>query len=37
MAVQRDHLDWLYAETDDPWNFRASAYEAARFAATLSA
>jgi len=37
MAVPRAHLDRLYAATDDPWDFRASAYEAARFAATFSA
>ncbi|PRY93790.1 nodulation protein S (NodS) [Hasllibacter halocynthiae] len=37
MAVAPDHLDRLYAETDDPWNFRASPYEAARFAATTAA
>ena len=31
------HLWSLYAWTDDPWNFRASPYEAGRFAATADA
>lgn len=33
-AVGLDHLHALYAETDDPWGFRTSAYEQAKFAAT---
>lgn len=37
IAVSLAHLDGLYAATDDPWDFRASPYEAARFAATLDA
>ncbi|MEM7709165.1 MAG: class I SAM-dependent methyltransferase [Pseudomonadota bacterium] len=37
MAVSRAHLHGLYAGTDDPWGFRTSPYEAARFAATAAA
>lgn len=37
MAVPRTHLEQLYSGTDDPWNFRSSPYEAARFDATLAA
>ncbi|MFW8637563.1 SAM-dependent methyltransferase [Cribrihabitans pelagius] len=37
MAVGKKHLCALYAETDDPWNFRHSDYEQAKFAATLQA
>jgi SAM-dependent methyltransferase len=37
MAVDPEHLLALYVETDDPWNFRTSAYEAAKFDATLAA
>lgn len=36
-AVDRSHLDTLYAETDDPWNFRTSDYEADKFVATVAA
>lgn len=36
-AVGLDHLDALYAEGDDPWGFRTSAYEQAKFAATRAA
>jgi SAM-dependent methyltransferase len=36
-AVDRDALRTLYAQTDDPWNFRRSAYEKAKFAATAAA
>lgn len=36
-AVGLDHLHALYAETDDPWGFRTSAYEQAKFAATRAA
>jgi SAM-dependent methyltransferase len=37
MAVSRAHLDQLYAGGDDPWAFRTSPYEAARFRATRAA
>jgi SAM-dependent methyltransferase len=37
MAVSRAHLDLLYADSDDPWDFRTSPYERARFAATVAA
>ncbi|MEQ3626425.1 MAG: SAM-dependent methyltransferase [Celeribacter sp.] len=37
MSVSPDHLTRLYADTDDPWNFRTSAYEQAKFAATRAA
>lgn len=33
-AVGRDHLEGLYANGDDPWGFRTSAYEQAKFAQT---
>jgi SAM-dependent methyltransferase len=36
-AVAREALLALYDRTDDPWNFRSSAYEAAKFAATAEA
>lgn len=36
-AVPRGALDALYEATDDPWDFRTSAYEAAKFDATLAA
>ena len=36
-AVGLDHLHALYAATDDPWGFRTSAYEAAKFDATAAA
>lgn len=32
-----DHLTRLYAASDDPWNHRSSAYEAAKYAASLTA
>ncbi|RFC65942.1 methyltransferase domain-containing protein [Fulvimarina endophytica] len=31
------HLQGLYAETDDPWNFRGSPYEAERFVSVAQA
>lgn len=37
MSVARDHLEAIYAETDDPWDFRGSAYERAKFDATAAA
>ena len=37
MSVSADHLAQLYAATDDPWNFRNSPYEQAKFAATRAA
>ncbi|QPM89646.1 SAM-dependent methyltransferase [Pseudooceanicola algae] len=37
MGVGRDHLHGLYADTTDPWNFRQSEYEQAKFAATRRA
>lgn len=37
MGVPLSHLTGLYSGTDDPWNFRSSAYEAAKFAATVRA
>ncbi len=37
IGVPQDRLDALYAETDDPWNFRTSAYEATKYAATRAA
>lgn len=36
-GVGADHLESLYAATDDPWGFRSSAYEQAKFAATRAA
>ncbi|WP_299812777.1 SAM-dependent methyltransferase [uncultured Jannaschia sp.] len=36
-AVGRDALDALYASTDDPWNFRTSDYERAKYDATIAA
>lgn len=36
-AVGIAHLDRLYANSPDPWNFRTSTYERDRFAATLAA
>ena len=36
-AVAPAALEALYAHGDDPWNFRRSEYERARFAATLAA
>jgi len=37
MSVDKDHLRNLYAKTSDPWGFRESAYEQAKFAATRAA
>lgn len=37
MGVGKDHLDALYADTPDPWNFAQSNYEQAKFAATRAA
>ncbi|RYH01348.1 methyltransferase domain-containing protein [Salipiger sp. IMCC34102] len=36
-AADLAHLRGLYAGTDDPWDFRASPYEAKRFAAVAEA
>ncbi|MDO6587664.1 class I SAM-dependent methyltransferase [Salipiger sp. 1_MG-2023] len=36
-AVHLDHLETLYANGDDPWGFRTSAYEQAKFRATRAA
>ncbi len=36
-AVGLDHLQALYANGDDPWGFRTSAYEQAKFQATAAA
>jgi SAM-dependent methyltransferase len=36
-AVDRDALRALYARTDDPWNFRRSAYERGKFVETAQA
>ena len=36
-AVGLDHLQALYADGDDPWGFRTSAYEQAKFQATAAA
>lgn len=36
-GVAPDHLESLYAATDDPWRFRTSAYERAKFSATRQA
>ena len=37
MAVTRDGLAAIYDGTDDPWGFRSSDYERAKFAATAAA
>lgn len=37
MSVSRRDLAALYAKGDDPWNFRDSAYEHGKFAATAAA
>ncbi len=37
MGVSTEHLHGLYSDSDDPWNFRTSAYEQAKFAATRRA
>lgn len=36
-AVDREALRGIYAESSDPWDFRQSAYEQEKFAATLGA
>ena len=36
-AVAPAALEAIYADGDDPWNFRSSPYEAAKFAATANA
>ncbi len=36
-SVAPAHLEALYAVTDDPWSFRDSPYEQAKFAATAAA
>ena len=36
-AVEPTALEALYSDSDDPWGFRSSAYEAAKFAATADA
>ena len=36
-AVEPAALEAIYAEGDDPWGFRTSPYEAAKFAATAAA
>lgn len=36
MAVSLAQLQHLYADTTDPWNFRTSAYERAKFDATMA-
>lgn len=36
-AVPREHLEALYANGDDPWSFRTSPYERAKFEATRAA
>lgn len=36
-AVARDRLEAIYAGDDDPWRFRTSAYEHAKFDATRAA
>lgn len=36
-GVGRDHLQALYANGDDPWGFRTSAYEQNKFQATADA
>lgn len=37
MAVGIDHLQSLYADTHDPWDFEHSAYEQSKFKATCKA
>ena len=36
-AVKQGHLQALYAGGDDPWGFRTSAYEQAKYQATRAA
>ena len=35
-AVNQQHLQAIYAQCDDPWGFRSSAYEQAKFRATVN-
>lgn len=35
--ARADHFAGLYAGSDDPWHYRSSAYEAAKYAATIAA
>lgn len=37
IGVAQHHLQALYADGDDPWNFRTSAYEQDKFRATANA
>ncbi|MCF7701719.1 SAM-dependent methyltransferase [Loktanella sp. M215] len=37
MSSVLDHLETLYADTDDPWHFATSPYEQAKFRATRKA
>lgn len=37
MTRRMDHFERLYSVRDDPWDYRTSAYEAAKYAATLAA
>lgn len=37
MTGYADHFERLYRTQDDPWNYRTSPYEAAKYAATLAA
>lgn len=36
-TLNPDYFDQVYQANDDPWNFRTSAYEAGKYAATLAA
>ena len=35
--LERDYFEALYTEREDPWDFETSAYEAAKYAATVEA
>jgi SAM-dependent methyltransferase len=35
--LERDYFEALYAEREDPWDFATSAYEAAKYEATVAA
>lgn len=37
VSIGPDYFDMVYAANDDPWSFETSAYEAAKYAATLAA
>lgn len=37
LSFDRDHFETLYRDDPDPWDFRTSAYEHAKYAATLAA